>query len=308
MSTLKLHLDTDLGGDIDDLAALVMLLKWPGVEITGITTVAEEGGRRAGYVRHALRLAGRDDIPVAAGADVAGGHYRERPTYPPERAFWPEPVAFAPGHPDQALALLRHSIAQGAIVAGIGPCTNLALLDQRFPGILRRARVYLVGGFVYPPQPDRSTWGNELDYNFQIDVPSAHHVLARCNPTLVPLHVTVETAVRRAHVPVLRAAGPLGALLARQAEAFDAAGDIGQAHRERCPALPADFINHLYDALGCAVALGWNGAVVEELPLQVTIEDGRLRQRVAAGGTPTNVVTRVDGQAFDALWLEVVTS
>jgi hypothetical protein len=42
--------------------------------------------------------------------------------------------------------------------------------------------------------------------------------------------------------------------------------------------------------------------------LQVTIEDGRLRQRVAAGGTPTNVVTRVDGQAFDALWLEVVTS
>jgi inosine-uridine nucleoside N-ribohydrolase len=31
-------LDTDIGGDIDDLCALVMLLRWPGVELTGIAT------------------------------------------------------------------------------------------------------------------------------------------------------------------------------------------------------------------------------------------------------------------------------
>ena len=37
----KVHLDTDLGGDIDDLCALVMLPCWEDVEITGITTVAE---------------------------------------------------------------------------------------------------------------------------------------------------------------------------------------------------------------------------------------------------------------------------
>ena len=48
---VKLHLDTDLGGDIDDLCALAMLLKWEGLEITGISTVAEENGRRAGYTR-----------------------------------------------------------------------------------------------------------------------------------------------------------------------------------------------------------------------------------------------------------------
>ena len=35
---LKVHLDTDLGGDSDDLCALAMLLKWPNVQITGITT------------------------------------------------------------------------------------------------------------------------------------------------------------------------------------------------------------------------------------------------------------------------------
>lgn len=65
---MKIHLDTDIGGDMDDLCALAMLLKLPHVEITGITTVAEENGRRAGYVRHVLNLAGRTDIPVAAGS------------------------------------------------------------------------------------------------------------------------------------------------------------------------------------------------------------------------------------------------
>ena len=74
----RVHLDTDLGGDIDDLCALAMLLRWANVEISGITTVAESQGTRAGYVQHVLELEGRDNIPVAAGADVSGGFYRLR--------------------------------------------------------------------------------------------------------------------------------------------------------------------------------------------------------------------------------------
>jgi inosine-uridine nucleoside N-ribohydrolase len=305
---MKVHLDTDLGGDIDDLAALALLLAWPGVELTGITTVAEAGGRRAGYVGYALRRAGRGDIPVAAGADVADGHYRYRPGYPPEPEFWPEPVAPAPGPPEAALTLLKRSIEQGAAIVGIGPCTNLALLDRRYPGLLRQTSVYLVGGYVAPPRPSRAPWGNDMDYNVQLDVASAHHVLTQCRPTLVPLHATVETTLRHADLPALAAAGPLGALLARQARAFDRPDRNTGLDRQRCPALPADFINFLYDPLGCAVALGWSGATIDELPLQITIEDGWLHQRVADGGQPTRVVTRVDGPAFDALWLAVVTA
>jgi inosine-uridine nucleoside N-ribohydrolase len=66
----KLHLDTDIGGDIDDICALAMLLKWQGLEIVGITTVSEQNGKRAGYTQHVLNLAERSDIPIAAGADV----------------------------------------------------------------------------------------------------------------------------------------------------------------------------------------------------------------------------------------------
>ncbi|MDQ6662114.1 MAG: hypothetical protein M3Z24_14260 [Chloroflexota bacterium] len=28
----KIHLDTDIGGDMDDLCALAMLLKWPDLD------------------------------------------------------------------------------------------------------------------------------------------------------------------------------------------------------------------------------------------------------------------------------------
>jgi inosine-uridine nucleoside N-ribohydrolase len=68
---MRIHLGTDLGGDPDDACALAMLLGWPGVELVGITTTIDPGGRRAGCVAHCLKLAGRDDIPVAAGAGVS---------------------------------------------------------------------------------------------------------------------------------------------------------------------------------------------------------------------------------------------
>ncbi len=35
-----MHLETDIGGDTDDLCALAMLVGWPGVELVGVTTVA----------------------------------------------------------------------------------------------------------------------------------------------------------------------------------------------------------------------------------------------------------------------------
>jgi inosine-uridine nucleoside N-ribohydrolase len=41
---LKLHLDTDIAGDIDDLCALAMVLNWPDVELLGVTEVSDDQG------------------------------------------------------------------------------------------------------------------------------------------------------------------------------------------------------------------------------------------------------------------------
>ena len=47
---MRLHIDSDLGDDPDDACALVMTLGWPGVEVSGITTVDDHDGRRADLV------------------------------------------------------------------------------------------------------------------------------------------------------------------------------------------------------------------------------------------------------------------
>jgi inosine-uridine nucleoside N-ribohydrolase len=182
--------------------------------------VAEHGGKRAGYARYALELAGRGDIPVAAGADAALGCYRSWPALPDEAAYWPEPIPPAPTPLADALASIERSIEQGAVIAAIGPFTNLALLERRSPGLLRGARLYLMGGYVFPPRGGFPLWGPEEDYNVQVDAPSAEHVFRHSNPTLVTIAVTVETALRRADLPRLSRAGPLARLIARQAEAF----------------------------------------------------------------------------------------
>lgn len=304
---LKLHLDTDLGGDIDDLCALAMALNWPEVELLAVTTVAEHQGKRAGYARYALGLADRAEKPVAAGADASLGCYRSWPALPDEAVYWPEPIPPAPTSLEQALALLERSIEQGAIIAAIGPFTNLALLEKRSPGILRRARLYLMGGYVFPPRAGFPAWGHEMDYNVQVDVEAAQYVLQRSSPTLVPLSVTGETALRRAYLATLRQAGPLTALIARQAEAFARGENFAAQYGQTCAGLPADIINFQHDALACAIALGWNeGVEIREIPLRLAIEDGWLWQRVDEGGQPTRVVTRVDVGAFNEFWLRTV--
>src|SRR5205085_565024 len=125
----------------------------------------EDQGRRAGYARYVLALAGRENVPVAAGADVRLGRSRLWGGFPPEERYWPEPVQPAPGPLDAALDLLKQSIEQGAIVVGIGPFTNLALLEQREPGILRRATLYLMGGSIKPAPPGFPAWDYTMDYN-----------------------------------------------------------------------------------------------------------------------------------------------
>jgi purine nucleosidase len=305
---MKIHLDTDLGGDIDDLCALALLLARPDVELTGVTTVGDDGGRRCGYVKYALRLAGRADVPVAAGADVSLGCFRWPMGYPDEAAYWPEPIAPSPNPLEEALHLLERSLAQGATVVGIGPYTNLALLDQRRPGLLNSVPLCLMGFFVRPIPSGFPQWDFDTDWNVQSEVGAAKHLLEACAPTVIPVEMTVQTALRRAYLPGLRRAGPLGALLARQAEAFARDERNEERYGRTCAGLPDDTINFQHDPLACAVALGWDGVQIETIPLRAEINDaGFLRAVPAEGGRPTPVVTRVDARRFDAWWYETVT-
>ncbi len=299
----KIHVDTDIDGDMDDLCALAMLLKWPDLEITGVTTVSDERGRRAGYVQYVLNLVGRNDIPYAAGADVSDGYYRYELEYPPDEENWPEPPTRRPGFLDKALFLLKQSIEQGAVIAAIGPYTNLMLLEKAYPGTLRQANLFLMGSYVFDIPAGYPQWDKEHDYNIQVDVNSARYVLEHASPTLVPITITGQTALRRAYLPGLARAGHLGELLVRQAELFARTERYEQIYGATCSKVPDDIINFQHDPLTCAIALGWNeGVEIETVPLKLEVKDSYLYEIPDKEGIATRVVTKIDGDAFNEFW------
>jgi len=306
---IKVHLDTDLGGDLDDLCALSMLLKWPDIEITGITTVTDDKGKRASFTQYSLELAGRNDIVVKAGADVSLGCYRIKCGYQDER-YWPKSTSKVENTIDEALELLKKSIDENAIIIGIGPYTNLYLLDKKYPGILQKAKLFLMGGYVYPPREGYPQWRQNYDFNIQVDVVSAKHVLENSQPTLVPLTVTIETFLRRAYLDRLKQSDDLNKLIAEQAEVFAIDMKNEEKYGKTCAKLPDDTINFQHDPLAVAIVLGWNdGVEFKELPLTFTVKDTWLNETIDQSSKRTyRIVTNIDGEKFSNYWLEKVTS
>src|SRR5215210_454356 len=168
----RIHLDTDIGGDTDDLCALAMLLGWPAVELVGVTTCSDSGGLRAGLARHALRLARHEDVPVAAGAGGSLGGYRVPPGFSDLDRYWPESVAPEPSPAGAALDLLARSVEMGATVVGVGPWTNLTLLEPRGQG--------------YSHQPNRWFWEVMLDRSERGYRPGSRTWTITCSRTRSP--------------------------------------------------------------------------------------------------------------------------
>ena len=62
-------IDTDIGGDPDDLCALLLALRSPELHIDLIVTNDEYGQKRAVYAKEFLSLVNRE-IPVVSGAAI----------------------------------------------------------------------------------------------------------------------------------------------------------------------------------------------------------------------------------------------
>lgn len=304
-----LHLDTDIATNIDDLCALALVLRWPDAELLGVTTVAEDRGRRAGCVRHVLKAVGRGEVPVAAGADIADRFYRATRPIHDGAAWWPEPILPQPGPVDDALDLLRESIDRGAVIAAIGPLTNLALLERRYPGILADAEIVAMGGWIDPPREGYPQRGPQSDWNVQSDPESALLVFEKGNPLLVPLSVTVETALRRSHLDRLDPRDPLHRLLLRQVEAWIDHDGPDRGSPNGADRLPDDFIAHLHDVLACGVALGWRDAITLEVAtVRSGFTDGFLRTIRSTEGTDLRMVGAGVGEDVGGWWVERVVS
>jgi len=117
-----------------------------------------------------------------------------------------------------------------------------------------------------------------------------------------------ERSVRRAWAARGQGTWACEQLLARQAEAVARDYDNEGAWGQTCAALPDDTLNFQHDPLTCAVALGWDGVMIEQARVSAEMREGWLYERVDEGGQAMRIVIAVDGARFNELWLRLVTA
>ena len=215
---IPLILDCDPGHD--DALAIIVALARPELRLLAVTTVAGNAGLDA-TTRNALRvltLAGRTDIPVAAGAGrplirdlhVAANVHGASGL---AGADLPDP-AFEP-RPEGAIELIRSILLAAdapVTIAAVGPLTNIALLLRTHPELTDRiAGIRIMGGAL--------TEGNttaSAEFNIWQDPDAARIVLDCGRPiTLMTLDVTHQAVFGPADVARLDGLGTrIGAVFA----------------------------------------------------------------------------------------------
>lgn len=216
----KLIIDTDPG--VDDAFAIALAAVSEDVELLGVTTVFGNVPLAA-TTRNALRvlaLCGRDDVPVAAGADRPLVHpqpHRASHIHGPDglsgrSSALPEPGREPrPGGAVSLLASLISSADEPVTIAPIGPLTNIALVLAAYPQVKDNiARIVMMGGGL--------GGGNSTamaEFNIFSDPEAARRVLVEEDvpSVLVPLDLTLRCAVEAGWLAKLGACGPVGAAL-----------------------------------------------------------------------------------------------
>ncbi|MDO9525429.1 MAG: nucleoside hydrolase [Gemmobacter sp.] len=216
MTTIRAIIDTDPG--IDDAVAILFALASPVFVILGITTVAGNIGittttRNAGRL---LALAGRQDVPVFAGAagplackgfDVAEIHGSDGLG----GVAFPAPLA-EPGGDAVAWLAARFMVEPAGTVdlLTLGPLTNLARLVTDHPAAARRIRrVIAMGGAVL----DKGNIGPRSEFNMAADPEAADIVFGAGLPViLIPLDVTRKVRASQPYCDRLQASGKTGAV------------------------------------------------------------------------------------------------
>jgi inosine-uridine nucleoside N-ribohydrolase len=297
-------IDCDPGHD--DAIALLLALASPELELLGVTTVAgnQTLEKTTANAIRVLELAGRADVPVAAGAarplvrdpyvaaDVHGESGLDGPTLP------------APG----AAPLDRHAVdfmaevvlasPRPVTLVPTGPLTNVALFLARHPGAAERLdRIVLMGGAIAEGNVTPAA-----EFNVWADPEAARRVFTSgLDVTMVGLDVTHKALVTPAHADLLRAGGRTGTVVAELLDFY------GRFHRETYGFAGSP----VHDAV--AVAHVVRPGLVETVERHVAVECGSelCRGRTVVDlwrrtGNPPNahVAVDLDADAFLGLLLD----
>jgi inosine-uridine nucleoside N-ribohydrolase len=217
MTPEPILLDCDPGHD--DAIALLLALASPELELRGVTTVAgnQTLEKTTANAIRVLDFVGRNDVPVARGADrpllrdpfvaayVHGDTGLDGPDLPPPQR---EPIA------QHAVDFLNEHV-EGATLVPIGPLTNVALLLAQHPQA-KPTRIVLMGGAI--------GLGNvtpAAEFNIWADPEAAARVFASgIELTMIGLDVTHQALLMNEDAERLRASGRTGTMVAELYDFF----------------------------------------------------------------------------------------
>jgi purine nucleosidase len=300
---IPLLIDTDPG--VDDALALLMAFADQRHEVVGITVAAGNVGLRH-TVANALKLcevAGRDDIPVFAGAQAPLLHPAPDAAYVHGQDGFGD-VGYAPAarspeveHAAQAILRLSHQHAGRLLLVALGPLTNLALALRLDPTLPQRVgRLVVMGGAV-------TGHGNitpAAEFNVYFDPEAAHIVFGAFERfDMADWEATVAHGLHHdSVVEWMRAGGEVAAFYER----------ISRKTREWSADRRGDHW-HSADGLAVAYALRPDGArETVERPLAVALAEGPARgativdwQRQDGGPDRARILLRYDQAGFEAL-------
>ena len=188
---MKVILDTDIGGDIDDAWALAFLISHNGFEPLGVTVTDGNTPGRAKIACKMLHLAGRGDIPVAVGRKThEGSDYQfswaedfeaRKPIAQPAADFLVETIKRHPGE---------------VTLIAVGPLQNVADALRKEPNLGNYVkRVVLMSGCVYGRAGGQPVIP---EYNVYVSTKDSQVVYAAGLPlTIVPLDSTTHVQLKQ---------------------------------------------------------------------------------------------------------------
>lgn len=199
---MKVWIDTDIGGDIDDALTLLLAMASPKLELVGVSTVYENTLARARIAKTLLALGGKDDVPVyvGEGRPLRATYVHTIPLDTDRLPKTYEENVFGGAAVERNGVEALHAAlnALGALnIVTLGALTNVARLLEKYPeDEARIERLYIMGGAVRL---------NLNEFNFSCDPEAAERVLqSGVKKKLVGLDVTFQCALSQEQIARLK--------------------------------------------------------------------------------------------------------
>jgi inosine-uridine nucleoside N-ribohydrolase len=188
---MNLILDTDIGSEMTDAAALCLAAISPEIQLLGVSTVTHDTVFRASVAKKFLYLLAKDNIPVSAGFGKETQHRWEKQIVFPE-GYKPLKLDERQGY--ELILDLADAHARDVTLVGIGTLTNIAKALEVDPALPEKvSRLVLMGGMIDPPVVDGKKIPIGFEYNFCNDNTGAEKIIrAGFNLTIVPGDLTFQ--------------------------------------------------------------------------------------------------------------------